>query len=153
MWRRVRYAMLLVGLCAIATCPAANRSCTARARAREADQLTEYLADRVERALADGHLPAAAGPTPVPACCDRDDGICEPDPTAWATPQWQALGFSIDGPHRFTYSYTPSADGRSAVVRAVGDTDCNGEQASYEIELTATANGIVRTQSHRNRYE
>ena len=46
-WRRLRYVLLLIALCAIATCPAAKRSCTARTRSAEADQLLGYLADRV----------------------------------------------------------------------------------------------------------
>lgn len=154
-WRRFRYMLLLAGLCAIATCPSAKRACTAKANAREADELTEYLADRIAGAIAaHGRVPAAAaGPTPLPACCEREDGICEPDPALWATPAWQALAFSIDGDHRYTYSYTPSEDGRSAVVRAVGDTDCDGETASYEVEIRIDSDGVHRTQTRKNPYE
>ncbi|HET7505356.1 MAG TPA: hypothetical protein VFK02_30260, partial [Kofleriaceae bacterium] len=64
-WRRLRYLLLLVALCAIATCPAAKRSCTARTRAVEADQLLGYLADRVAAEVAaTGRVPPSpAGPT------------------------------------------------------------------------------------------
>jgi hypothetical protein len=153
-WRRVRYLLLLVGLCAIATCPAAKRSCTAKARAREADQLLEYLAERVSRAiLADGRVPQiAAGPTPLPGCCEHG-GTCDPDPTLWATPGWQALAFSIDDAHRYTYSYLPAADGRSAVVRAVGDLDCDGETSVIEIEIEIASDGVRTTTKHERRYE
>src|SRR5688572_33236854 len=97
--RRFRYVMLLIALCSIATCPAAKRSCTAKQRAREADQLLEYLADRVAASItATGNVPATpAGPTPLPTCCEQG-GTCEPDRSTWATPGWQALAFSIDNP-------------------------------------------------------
>ncbi|MDQ3371084.1 MAG: hypothetical protein M3680_37170, partial [Myxococcota bacterium] len=60
-WRRLRYVLLLVSLCAIATCPTAKRSCTARTRAQEADDLLAYLADRVAATIAaTGRVPPAA---------------------------------------------------------------------------------------------
>ena len=116
-WRRFRYLLLLIALCSVATCPAAKRACTAKRRANEADQLLEYIADRVEASIkATGHVPGtAAGPTPLPTCCEVG-GTCEPDPATWATPGWQALQFSIDGDYRYTYSYEPDASGRTAVV-------------------------------------
>src|SRR3982750_4092057 len=111
MWRRVRYVLLLAALCAIATCPAAKRACTAKNQAQEADELLSYLAEKVTLAyLATGKLPPAAGPTPRPSCCDQG-GTCSPDPTIWATPGWQALGFSIDDEYRYTYEYVPDPSG------------------------------------------
>src|SRR5688572_17346491 len=104
MWRRLRYLLLLVALCAIATCPAAKRSCTARTRAAEADELLGYLADRVARHVeTTGRVPGiAAGPSPETPCCDHG-GTCGPDPAPWTAEGWRALGFSIDGDHRFAY--------------------------------------------------
>lgn len=153
-WRRLRYVLLLVGLCAIATCPAAKRSCTAKSQAREAEELLEYLADRVAASItAHGHVPATpAGPTPLPACCEMG-GTCEPDPSLWATPAWQALAFSIDGEYRYTYAYLPAADGRSAIVRAVGDVDCDGESGTLEVEVKIDGAGITRTWTRKNPYE
>lgn len=83
-WRRLRYVLLLIALCAIATCPAAKRTCTAKTRAAEADQLLGYLADRVAAHVATtGRVPpAAAGPTPEPGCCARG-GACPVDAAAW----------------------------------------------------------------------
>ncbi|MGH2899517.1 MAG: hypothetical protein ACRDMZ_12635, partial [Solirubrobacteraceae bacterium] len=107
--------LLLVALCAIATCPAARRACLARTRAAEADQLLGYLADRVAaQVAATGRVPSTpAGPTPK-GCCGANggggagepggaggasgDGVCGPDAALWAEPGWRALGFSIDGP-------------------------------------------------------
>lgn len=141
-WRRLRYLAILAALSAIATCPAAQRACTAKARAREAEQILGYLADRVEAAVAaTGRVPPLpAGPTPAVSCCDRG-GVCEPDPADWSVPGWQALAFSIDGPYRYSYTYAPAADGRAAVLRATGDLDCDGEPALYELEIRAPGSG------------
>lgn len=146
-WRRLRYVVLLTALCAIATCPAAKRACTANSRAREAEQLLGYLADRVAYVLvATGKVPpTAAGPTPEAGCCDQEGGACAADPGRWTTAGWQALTFSIDGEHRYAYSYLPGADGTSAVVRAVGDLDCDGDLATFEIELRAEGNRVRRS--------
>jgi hypothetical protein len=153
-WRRLRYALLLVALCAIATCPAAQRSCTAKARAREAEQLLAYLAERVEAAIAaTGRVPEApAGPTPVPGCCERG-GTCAADPAAWSAPGWKALAFSIDTEHRYTYAYVPDPSGRSAILRATGDLDCDGEGAVYELEIRIEAGGPQRRWTRKDPYE
>jgi hypothetical protein len=144
--RRFRYVMLLIALCSIATCPAAKRSCTAKQRAREVDQLLDYLADRVSESIAaTGHVPAVpAGPTPLPTCCEQG-GTCEPDPSLWAIPGWQALGFSIDNQHRYTYSYVPDPGGRSAIVRASGDLECDGDATVHEVEIRIEGTGVSRT--------
>jgi hypothetical protein len=153
-WRRFRYLLLLTGLCAIATCPAAKRACTAKQRSREADHLLEYLADRVEAAVAQtGRVPAeAAGPTPSPACCEQG-GTCQPDPSLWATPGWQALRFSIDDEFRYTYSYLPDASGHSAIVRAVGDVACDGTTHVVEVEIQIDPDGVKRTWSRKTTSE
>lgn len=151
-WRRLRYVLALVALCAIATCPAAKRSCNAKNRAEEANDLLEVLGEHVRTvARQTGKVPPlAAGPTPQPACCDHSDGVCEADDATWDTPAWRALGFSIDGSYRYTYSYIPAPDGRSAVIRAVGDLDCDNKSSLYE--LTVTADG-KRSWTRRDPYE
>lgn len=153
-WRRLRYMLLLTGLCAVATCPAAKRSCTAKSRAREANELLEYLADRVAGSItATGRVPSApAGPTPLPACCEQD-GECSADPALWAVPGWQALAFSVDDDFRYTYSYIPDPGGRSAIVRAVGDVDCDGKASLYEVEIRIDADGVKRTWTRKDPYE
>ena len=154
-WRRVRYVLLLAALCAIATCPAAKRSCTAKTRAQEADDLVDYLADRVALGIAaTGRVPAiGAGPTPLPSCCEQAGGTCDPDPAIWTAPGWQALAFSIDDPYRYTYSYSPDPGGRSAIVRAVGDLDCDGEPSLYEVEIRIDGDGVKRTWTRKNPFE
>jgi hypothetical protein len=153
-WRRLRYVIALLGLCAIATCPIAKRSCTAKGRAREADALIEYLGNRVADAVAQtGKVPPlAAGPTPAAACCEQG-GTCSPDAALWDTPGWHALAFSIDTPFRFTYEYIPDPSGASAVVRAVGDVDCNSQSSLYELKLVVKDNRVERTWTRKDPYE
>jgi hypothetical protein len=149
-WRRLRYLLLLIALCAIATCPAAKRSCTARTRAAEADQLLGYLADRVAAQVATtGRVPPApAGPTPDAACCDRG-GSCPADAALWSAPGWRELGFSIDGEHRFRYQYAPDASGLAATLRATGDVACDGTVRTVELKLTVAGGQVLRAWSHR----
>lgn len=153
-WRRIRYVLLLMALCSIATCPAAKRACTARTQAREADQLLAYLVDRVAATVAStGRVPPEpAGPTPLPSCCDIG-GTCSPDPEVWNTPGWQALQFTIDNDYRYTYSYIPDPSGHAATLRAVGDLDCDGAQAVYEVQLEVDGTSIQQTWTRRNPYE
>ena len=137
MWRKIRYVLVLLALCAMATCPAAHRAWLRRERAREAPQLLDVLADRVEAVWRErGRFPQEpAGPTPaLGACCDQG-GACAVDDAQWQVAGWAALGFTIDDPNRYSYQYIPAADGRSAVIRATGDLDCDGERGTYEIRL------------------
>lgn len=158
MWRRIRYVLVLIALCAICTCPTAKRACTAKVESREADQLLDYLADRVTQiARTTGKLPALkAGPTPLPDCCAKG-GECEADATTFADPAWKALGFSIDGTYRYTYSYTPDPSGASAVLRAEGDLDCNQVKSTYEVKLVlepgAGGAAVSRTWTRTQPYE
>ena len=153
-WRRVRYTLLLLGLCAIATCPIAKRSCTAKSRAREAENLLETIADKVEKVVAaTGKVPPTpAGPTPVPDCCQQG-GTCKPDPATWAAQGWRDLEFTIDGEYRYTYEYIPDPSGTSATVRATGDVDCDDERGTYELHLTVKGTSVERSWTRTNPLE
>ncbi len=153
MWRRVRYLLLLAALCAIATCPAAKRACTANTRAQEADDLLGYLAEKVSLSyLAAGKLPIGASLTPRPSCCEQG-GTCSPDPATWAAPGWQALGFSIDDEYRYSYEYAPDPSGTFATLRAIGDLDCNGKSSLIEVKLTIVAGHVIRSWARTDPYE
>lgn len=149
MWKRLRYVLGLAALCAVATCPAARRSCIARNRAREADDLLDWLGDKVAMRVAlTGRVPPTAAPlTPAPSCCEQG-GTCEPDATTWAAPGWRELDFTIDGPYRFSYEYVPDSSGQSAVLRAVGQVDCDAPALTVELSLTVHGTLVERTWSH-----
>jgi hypothetical protein len=153
-WRRLRYLLTLIALCAVATCPAAKRSCTAKMRAEEADDLVDALGDQIAKTVkATGRVPPEpAGLTPEVSCCDQG-GTCKPDDKTWDTPGWRALAFSIDGPYRYRYQYIPDPSGTSAVVRAVGDVDCNGKSSVYELELHVKGDTVTRTWHRNDPYE
>jgi hypothetical protein len=153
-WRRVRWLLTLIALCSIATCPAAKRACVAKNQAQEAEDLLTVLADSVAQTVVlTGKVPpTAAGPTPVPSCCDHD-GTCAADPGLWSTPGWRALQFSVDGPFRYTYQYVPDPGGLSATLRATGDLDCDGTAASYEVKLTVVGATVRRAWRRQNPYE
>ena len=146
MWRRVRYVLALLALCAIATCPAAKRACDAKIRAREADQLLGVIADKVEQHVAvTGRVPGTAAPlTPQLACCEQG-GQCQPDPATWAAPGWKELEFSIDDPYRYAYEYAPDPNGQGATVRAIGNLDCDSAFSTYELRLTVNGTKLVRS--------
>jgi hypothetical protein len=150
-WRRVRYVLLLAALCALATCPTAKRACTSEVRARESASLLDYLGDRVAAVVATtGRVPPlAAGPTPVPGCCEQG-GACSAESVAWDAPGWRALRFSIDNDFRYTYQYVPDPSGTSAVVRATGDLGCDGTTRVDELHLSVEADGktVTRTWTH-----
>ena len=154
MWRRIRWVLILIALCSIATCPSAKRSCVAKNRSREAENLLTAIADNVSQSVAaTGKVPMLpAGPSPVPSCCDQG-GACKPDATVWSTAGWRALQFSVDGEYRYTYQYIPDANGQGATVRAVGDLDCDGTAAVYELKLTVQGALVRRSWRRQNAYE
>ena len=88
-------------------------------------------------------FPAAQGVTPIEGTCcacqggpDSDgDTACDADPTVWSTPTWQALGFALDGPHRYVYefggSYPVALPSGTARVSAFADLDCDTLQSTF----------------------
>ena len=79
----------------------------------------------------------SAGPMPADGCCARAGGVCDPDVAIWNVAPWESLRFSIDVRHRFSVEYQRL--GRASfVVRAVGDRDCDGVKAVYEMRGEGT---------------
>ena len=145
--RRARYLATLIGLCAVATCPGARAQCVARQRTREARELSDYIVDRLREQIERGAtLPrGAAGPTPpAGACCDTG-GECAVELAHWQTPAWQALAFTIDDPHRYSYQYIPDPDGQGATIRAIGDLDCDTTKSIYDTHVEVTGQGDEKT--------
>jgi hypothetical protein len=153
MWRRVRYVLVLTALCAIATCPSAHRSCRARLRAREAPQLLDVLSAELMRIVnAGGAMPSAsAGPTPSIDTCCQHGGSCAPDPQLWNREPWRALRFSMDRPHRYSVEYLASSTGPT--IRVIGDVDCDGVLASYQVRATVVGKAVRFERSSTNPLE
>lgn len=91
-----------------------------------------------------GAFPVGDTPlTPEQTCCAGPGNKCAVDPQAWQQPTWQQLDFSIDEPHLFQYRY--HSDGKTAVVEAVSDLDCDGNTATYRLDATGE-NGMASVQ-------
>jgi hypothetical protein len=80
---------------------------------------------------------------PASTCCqcvpiDPDAGVCTVDSVCpvsqqWTSdPIWSALGFQVDHPTRFLYSYVGLQT--SFTADAVGDLDCDGVFVTYELD-------------------
>jgi type II secretory pathway pseudopilin PulG len=80
--------------------------------------------------------------TPAKSCCGAAGNKCD-DAKAWQNPIWQELDFQIDEPHLFRYGY--ESNGKTFMVRAVGDLDCDGNEIAYVLTGTVDAQGNVST--------
>jgi hypothetical protein len=146
MWRRARYVLLLVALAAGATCPAAWRDFSRKQRAEEAPTVLRYLAGlvRAEYTAREGRLPQQpAGPTPPIGRCCEQGGRCAVDAEAFSDPAWRALRFSLDDPFRYSYQYELVDGGRSAILRAFGDLDCDSIHSTFEVRLDPGGDGTL----------
>jgi len=74
----------------------------------------------------------------------RAGGTCAPEAATWAGSGWRELEFSVDGPFRFSYEYAPDPSGMSAIVRAVGQVDCDAPSQSIQIALTVNGMTVER---------
>jgi type II secretory pathway pseudopilin PulG len=127
------------GLAAIAI--PAFESYMRRSKQTEATQHLNTLGKDLKLYYGQHHaLPAGdAGPTPaVATCCgthlvgDEVDNRCDSNPSLWTGDQiWGALGFSVDEPTYYRISY--HSDGKLFTAKAVGDLDCDGNVAIFEM--------------------
>jgi hypothetical protein len=83
-------------------------------------------------------LPARNGAVVGGGCCGSKstggemDNKC-PVSTAWASdPVWKALSFSIDTSELYVFKYA-STDGKSFVLTATGDADCDAQEAVFTV--------------------
>jgi Tfp pilus assembly protein PilE len=76
--------------------------------------------------------------TPSKLCCGQPSNKCAVDPDGWKQEIWQKLDFQIDEPNLYRFSY--HSDGKTAQVRAQGDADCDGNEATFTLDVT-TENG------------
>jgi hypothetical protein len=74
--------------------------------------------------------------SPPRSCCESADGKCPPDPAVWQQPIWEDLNFQIDEAHLYRYSY--QSDGKTLLVIAEADLDCDGVVSTYRLEGAVT---------------
>jgi hypothetical protein len=89
--------------------------------------------------------PTTAGPVPALGGCCSTGGKCAPNPTLWSDAAWQALRFSMDDPHYYSYEYKTSGEGANATfsVDAYGDLNCNGVYSTFEMVGSIQPDGTV----------
>lgn len=75
----------------------------------------------------------SVGPTPALGTCCEQGGKCMPNAALWEHPTWQALQFSVDDPHYYSYQYEVIDKSKEFVVRAIGDLDCDGVYSTFEM--------------------
>ncbi len=100
-----------------------------------------------------GFVVGDAALTPDAKCCDsgRTDRKCAPDPEQWtsgdpeAPSAWDELGFSIDEPHYFQYSYAGTSTAFTAL--AIGDLDCDNTAITYTLVGAYAAGNATYTLS------
>lgn len=69
---------------------------------------------------------------------------CTPDQTGFKNdPAFSDIEFSVGEPSEYVYSYTGGS--RSATAYAIGDLDCNKEEATWRLELKALSDGATAT--------
>ena len=106
-----------------------------KSKATEASLELNRIGRRAKMAYGEqSQFPIGSAPlTPAQACCGQPSNKCQSNPSDWQNPVWQALDFSIDEPSLYRYSYE-SKDGKTFVAKAVGDLDCDGQEATYELD-------------------
>lgn len=102
--------------------------------------------------IAEGAVSAAAG-LPVERAFPPDAPLTPPEvprgvraddpPRVWEQATWQALGFSFDHPHAFSFEFKSNLGASRSTFRAVahGDLDGDGVISTFEIEGEADASG------------
>ncbi|MSP59568.1 MAG: prepilin-type N-terminal cleavage/methylation domain-containing protein [Myxococcales bacterium] len=79
-------------------------------------------------------------------CCGSPGQKCAPNPAIWQVPIWQALLFSVDDPHYYSYWFSGinfgagDTPGDQFMVEAVGDLDCDTDLARFRRFAVVNAN-------------
>ena len=116
-------AVLFIGACDVG--PKRKKSEAVVALERIAAAATAHAAKHGKFPLGTG-IPAASK-----GCCGQDRNKCQPEPAAWQTAPWIELGFAINESNLFQYTY--ESDGTAFKATAIGDLDCDGTPAHFEL--------------------
>ncbi len=81
------------------------------------------------------------------ACCEHAGGLCR-SAECWGHPLWMSIGFKLELPHRFQYTYKSEGDDAAptrVVATAVGDPACDGKVVTYSLELRVVDGKVTST--------
>jgi hypothetical protein len=100
------------------------------------------------RSDAKGHRPKRFPPSAprTPASIPKRVAVTPPA-SAWKSPAWKTIGFSMSGATLFSYETVTSADGHTLTIRALADPRGNGKPSRYERVLVLTKSGSVQIQT------
>jgi hypothetical protein len=87
-----------------------------------------------------------AGPSPANPCCQHAGSQCDPSPSDWSDPVWDALSFKLDVPTRFQFTY--ESDGKTFTATAAGDPLCDGHPVSFSETGKLDAPGKIQLAEH-----
>lgn len=85
-------------------------------------------------------------PTPaLTTCCASTGQKCAPSATYWTAQTWQALNFSMDDPHYYSYSFPSSGTGTASIFDATanGDLDCDASYSTFSRHGSVDSTGSV----------
>ena len=93
--------------------------------------------------------PAVTTAPALGACCLAAGKKCAPAPALWTDPAWQALKFSMDDPHYYSYTYLSSGTDATSqfTARANGDLDCDTTYSTFEMVGSIQSDGTVTGQA------
>jgi type IV pilus assembly protein PilA len=135
----------IIGILAAVAIPAFIKY-IARSRTVEAEQsirklydgaVSYYNSDHADQAnnMVVRSFPSTAGPTPAAgSCCGQTGNACLDSSSTWGAPTWEALGFQMDDPHRYWYTFTAAGSETTAQFTAAanGDLNCNKVYSTFE---------------------
>ena len=78
-------------------------------------------------------------------CKDDQPTFFEPTQYTFEAPTWQALNFAVTEPFYYHYEFVSKGKGANAhfTARAIGDLDCDGVYATFEIVGSVNEKGEV----------
>jgi type IV pilus assembly protein PilA len=102
---------------------------------------TYYQTEHVNGTATLAHqFPASIGPTPATTCWSQPGAKCAGNDPDWTQPSWQALHFSLENSHYYTYTFTSAGNDTAAsfTVTALGNLDNDAITATWR--RTASVN-------------
>lgn len=128
----IAIAWAIIGSILAIAIPELSRSLRASPLAEPVRGLERIATAAISYAKAHGKFPDSAPLTPpeVPR-----GGRVEDPPSVWEHPSWQALGFSFDYPHAFSFAFESGEKDGMPTFRATahGDLDGDGVYSTFEV--------------------
>jgi len=104
---------------------------------------TYYFTEHVDASgvLLPKQFPAGVGPTPGAPCWTQPGAKCVGGDPGWTDPSWQALHFSLENHHYYTYQFQTAGSDTTAsfTVSARGNLDNDAVTATWKRQASSNA--------------